>query len=87
MGAESDAPGCGCELSGKRRNRLRIADVDRTDRDGVVHEGACRLHWLFSEVDELVRSTYESVTLATLVRRAGRQAPPPLLQVAKRSKR
>jgi len=30
---------------------------------------ACRLHWLFAEVDELVRSTYESVTLATLVKK------------------
>jgi Rrf2 family protein len=30
---------------------------------------ACGLHWLFNEVDELVRSTYESVTLETLVRR------------------
>jgi Rrf2 family protein len=35
----------------------------------------CRLHWLFSEVDELVRCTYESVTLQTLVRRA-RSRPP-----------
>ena len=33
----------------------------------------CHLHWLFNEVDELVRSTYESVTLQTLVRRAGRR--------------
>jgi Rrf2 family protein len=31
---------------------------------------ACGLHWLFTEVDELTRSTYESVTLETLVRRA-----------------
>lgn len=38
-------------------------------------QSACRLHWLFSEVDELVRSTYASVTLATLVRRAGRRGP------------
>ena len=35
---------------------------------------ACGLHWLFNEVDELVRSTYESVTLETLVRRAARAA-------------
>ncbi len=34
----------------------------------------CGLHWLFSEVDELVRSTYQSVTLETLVRRAARVA-------------
>jgi Rrf2 family protein len=30
----------------------------------------CGLHWLFNEVEELVQSTYESVTLETLVRRA-----------------
>ena len=30
---------------------------------------SCRVKWLFIEVDELVRSTYESVTLKTLVRR------------------
>jgi Rrf2 family protein len=34
----------------------------------------CGLHWLFNEVDELVRSTYQSVTLETLVRRAARVA-------------
>jgi hypothetical protein len=34
----------------------------------------CGLHWLFNEVEELVRSTYESVTLETLVRRANRAA-------------
>ena len=34
----------------------------------------CGLHWLFNEVDELVRSTYQSVTLETLVRRAVRLA-------------
>ena len=43
------------------------------DRPGAVcpQMMGCRLQWLFSEVDELVRSTYESVTLETLVRRAG----------------
>ena len=34
----------------------------------------CGLHWLFNEVDDLVRSTYQSVTLETLVRRAVRLA-------------
>jgi Rrf2 family protein len=34
---------------------------------------ACSVQWLFHEVDELVQSTYESVTLETLVRR---RAPP-----------
>ena len=32
----------------------------------------CHVQWLFHEVDELVQSTWESVTLATLVRRARR---------------
>lgn len=36
---------------------------------------ACALHWLFDEVDELVRCTYESITLETLVRRAARLRP------------
>lgn len=36
-------------------------------------QSVCSLHWLFNEVDELVRSTYESVTLQTLVRRAWRR--------------
>jgi len=44
------------------------------DRPGQTcpRASACSLHWLFNEVDELVRSTYESVTLQTLVRRARR---------------
>lgn len=44
------------------------------DRPGqqCPRTSACGLHWLFNEVDELVRSTYESVTLQTLVRRARR---------------
>jgi Rrf2 family protein len=45
-------------------------------------QSACGLHWLFSEVDELVRSTYESVTLETLVRRAARPTrSQPVLQI------
>ena len=44
------------------------------DRPGETcpKASACSLHWLFNEVDELVRSTYESVTLQTLVKRARR---------------
>lgn len=44
------------------------------DRPGEVcpRMSACHLHWLFEEVDELVRCTYESVTLETLVKRANR---------------
>ena len=43
------------------------------DRPGeqCPQTSVCTLHWLFEEVDELVRSTYESVTLETLVRRVG----------------
>ena len=40
--------------------------------DSCPPRSACRLHWLFTEVDELVRSTYESVTLDTLMKRAVR---------------
>ena len=36
---------------------------------------ACSVQWLFHEVDELVRSTYESVTLETLVRRRAPSRP------------
>jgi Rrf2 family protein len=44
------------------------------DRPGQVCPAvdACRVQWLFAEVDQLVESTYESVTLQTLVRRAHR---------------
>lgn len=65
--------------------KITVLDVlhvfeKRRDPDGcLLHDqagarcpkmSACGLHWLFNEVDQLVRSTYESVTLATLVRRA-----------------
>lgn len=41
------------------------------DRPGETcpRQSACRVQWLFGEVDDLVRSTYESVTLHTLVHR------------------
>lgn len=44
------------------------------DRPGEVcpSRSGCHVHWLFEEVDELVRCTYESVTLETLVKRGGR---------------
>jgi Rrf2 family protein len=50
------------------------------DRPGqpCPNASACTLHWIFNEVDELTRSTYQSVTLATLVRRARRH--PAVLQ-------
>ena len=42
------------------------------DRSGqpCPAEVGCGVKWLFTEVDELVESTYESVTLQTHVRRA-----------------
>lgn len=45
------------------------------DRPGQAcpRADACGVKWLFAEVDELVQSTYESVTLQTLVRRAKRR--------------
>lgn len=70
-------------------SKITVLDVlhvfERPRRPGtcILHDdpgqqcprtSGCGLHWLFAEVDELVRSTYESVTLATLVRRAGRPA-------------
>jgi len=44
-------------------------------RPGEVCPAAsvCGVQWLFNEVDELVQSTYESVTLKTLVRRRARR--------------
>lgn len=81
--------GGGYRLS-RPANKITVLDVlhvfERSRAVGacLLHDGpgeqcsqasACRLHWLFSEVDELVRNTYESVTLATLVKRATRSAP------------
>lgn len=64
-------------------SRITVLDVmhvfERRREPGgcLLHErpaacptaSACSVHWLFTEVDELVQSTYESVTLETLVRR------------------
>jgi Rrf2 family protein len=76
----------------RRPNDITVLDVmsvfERPREPGgcLLHEradqpcpavSACNVHWLFSEVDELVRSTYESVTLPTLVRR-GRRMPSPV---------
>ncbi|HSG00744.1 MAG TPA: Rrf2 family transcriptional regulator [Vicinamibacterales bacterium] len=58
---------------------MRVFERPRTPGTCVLHDrpgqqcpeaSACNLHWLFEEVDELVRCTYESVTLETLVRRS-----------------
>jgi Rrf2 family protein len=60
---------------------MRVFERPRTLGTCVLHDrpgqqcpeaSACNLHWLFEEVDELVRCTYESVTLETLVRRSER---------------
>ncbi|MEZ5318749.1 MAG: Rrf2 family transcriptional regulator [Vicinamibacterales bacterium] len=72
-------------------SRITVLDVlhvfERPRRPGacMLHDrpgqdcpqaSACNVHWLFEEVDELVRCTYESVTLETLVRRAARTRRP-----------
>jgi hypothetical protein len=44
-----------------------------------------RPQWLFSEVDELVRSTYESATLETLVRHATAAGKPRAIVPVRRS--
>ena len=50
------------------RPRTRGACV-LVDRGGTCElSPACRVQWLFDEVDELVQGTYASVTLATLAR-------------------
>jgi Rrf2 family protein len=63
---------------------MRVFERPRTPGTCVLHDqpgqecpeaSACNLHWLFEEVDELVRCTYESVTLETLVRRSGSRVP------------
>ena len=73
---------------------LHVFERPRQPGACLLHDGpgatcpqssACQLHWLFSEVDELVRCTYESVTLETLVKRASRKAAPPALIQLRRS--
>jgi Rrf2 family protein len=58
---------------------LHVFERSRAPGGCLLHDGpgqrcpqvsACSLHWLFNEVDELTRSTYQSVTLETLVRRS-----------------
>jgi Rrf2 family transcriptional regulator, iron-sulfur cluster assembly transcription factor len=64
---------------------LQVFERPRTPGACLLHDrpgqacpqaAVCHLHWLFEEVDELVRSTYASVTLETLVRRADLHAAP-----------
>lgn len=49
--------------------RLPGACVIHGGIGGLCPVAGCEVQWLFHEVDELVQSTYESVTLQTLVRR------------------
>ena len=75
---------------GRPASRITVLDVmtifERPRAPGacILHDrpgeqcprsSVCNLHWLFEEVDELVRCTYESVTLETLVRRVGPRPP------------
>jgi Rrf2 family protein len=61
---------------------MHVFERPRPARGCLLHDqptpcpkaSLCGLHWLFNEVDELVRTTYQSVTLETLVRRAARVA-------------
>jgi len=46
------------------------------------HSAACRLRRLFDEVDEMVRCTFASVSLATLAGTNGRERPAPTLPSA-----
>jgi Rrf2 family protein len=73
---------------------IRVFDRPRAEGGCLLHDtpgetcpsaATCRLQWLFTEVDELVRSTYESVTLATLVRRGSRSAKPIGVTASRRS--
>ncbi len=75
---------------------LHVFERPRATGACLLHDGpgsscpqssACGLHWLFSEVDELVRCTYESVTIQTLVRRAGRRTPSPAVVHVRRPAR
>jgi Rrf2 family protein len=54
------------------------------DRPGqpCPQRSACSVQWIFDEVEELARCTYESVTLATLVRRGHRHGAPSAVPVA-----
>jgi Rrf2 family protein len=55
----------------RRRERGACVLHDRPGEQCPTASG-CHVQWLFNEVDELVRSTYESVTLQTLIRRGRR---------------
>lgn len=80
---------------------IRAFEAPRVQGACIIHDGAgqrcpvagCEVQWLFHEVDELVQSTYESVTLQTLVRRSRKAYAPdadstvaPVVIVRKRSK-
>jgi Rrf2 family protein len=54
----------------ERRREIRGCLLRDQPGEVCPQTAACGVQWLFTEVDDLVRSTYESVTLQTLVRRA-----------------
>ena len=60
----------------ERRRTPGVCALHNRPGEACPAASACSVQWLFNEVDELVESTYESVTLQTLVRRrSGRHQP------------
>jgi Rrf2 family protein len=53
----------------ERRRRPGVCTLHDRPGEPCPTASTCSVQWLFHEVDELVQSTYESVTLETLVRR------------------
>lgn len=53
----------------ERRRTPGVCALHNRPGEPCPTASACSVQWLFHEVDELVQSTYESVTLQTLVRR------------------
>lgn len=68
----------------ERRRTPGVCALHNRPGQACPAASACSVQWLFNEVDELVESTYESVTLQTLVRRRPRpdQMAGPLTPVA-----
>jgi Rrf2 family protein len=56
----------------ERRRQIGVCGLHHRRGERCPTASACSVQWLFHEVDELVQSTYESVTLQTLVRRPSR---------------
>lgn len=77
----------------ERRRTPGVCTLHDRPGEPCPSASACSVQWLFHEVDELVQSTYESVTLETLVRRrapsrpAGGAAVPVSVSVSRRTPR